>query len=153
MIHSDDQYPAERIQSLIEPIIKGRADIVLASRFYNKKRYYAQMPIHKIIGNKILTLIENFILKSKISEFHTGLRAYSGGFLQRINFNSFSDDFDFDSEILFEAIHKKIRIEETYVYAKYQNTYSHVNSIRYGIQILLVILKYILKKKIHLLKG
>ncbi|MHA1282157.1 MAG: glycosyltransferase family 2 protein [Promethearchaeota archaeon] len=146
LIHADNQYPPQRIKSLITPIIKGRADIVLGSRFYENRNYHEQMPIYKIIGNKFLTFLENLVLNSNLSEFHTGLRAYSRDFLKNINFNNFSNDFIFDSEILFEAIEKKVKIEEIAVFASYGDTISHVNSISYGFRIIGLIIKYLLKK-------
>ena len=146
LIHSDNQYPTEKIKDLIFPIIKGKADIVLASRFYNKENYHKEMPVYKIIGNKVLTLLENFVLRSNLTEFHTGLRAYSKDFIEKISFSEYSNEFIFDSEILFDAIDKKFRIVEIPCYAKYEDTHSNVNSIRYGIKISILILKYLFRK-------
>jgi len=145
LIHSDNQYPSERIKSLIIPIIYRKAEIVLASRFYKGQNYHIEMPIFKVIGNKFLTLLENIVLKSNLSEFHTGLRAYSRNFVEGINFYKYSNKFVFDSEILFEAIKKKIKIEEIPVFAKYEETFSNVNSIIYGLRIILIIFKFFFK--------
>ncbi|MHA1250779.1 MAG: glycosyltransferase family 2 protein [Candidatus Helarchaeota archaeon] len=146
LIHSDNQYPPERIKSLIKPIVNGTADIVLASRFYKNLNYHQQMPSYKIIGNRFLTFLENLVLRSNLTEFHTGLRAYSRNFIEKIDFYKFSNDFDFDSEILFEAINKKFRIEEIAVFAYYEDSFSNVNSIIYGYKIFILILKHLFKK-------
>jgi glycosyltransferase involved in cell wall biosynthesis len=146
LIHSDNQYPSDKMKSLITPIRTGKADIVLASRFYNNQNYHKEMPIYKIIGNKFLTLLENIVLKSDLSEFHTGLRAYSRSFIEKINFNKYSNRFIFDSEILFEALERKFKIIEIPCYAKYEDTHSNVSSIKYGIRILLLILRYLMNK-------
>ncbi len=146
LIHSDNQYPSEKLKDLISPIIKGSADIVLASRFCNNKNYHKEMPVYKIVGNKLLTLLENIVLRSNLTEFHTGLRAYSKSFIEKINFSRYSNEFIFDSEILFDAIEKGFKIIEIPCYAKYEDTHSNVNSIRYGIKISILIIKYLLTK-------
>ncbi len=145
LIHSDNQYPPDRIKDLITPIVNEKADIVLASRFYGNMNYHEQMPLHKIIGNRVLTKIENIVLNSHLSEFHTGLRAYSGSFLKRIKYKDFSNKFEFDSEILFDAIQKKFKIVEIPVFAKYEENFSNLNSIVYGLKILIITIKHVLK--------
>jgi glycosyltransferase involved in cell wall biosynthesis len=146
LIHSDNQYPPKRIKSLITPILSGKANIVLASRFFEHRNYHEEMPIHKIIGNRFLTLIENIVLKTKLTEFHTGLRAYSRDFIEQIDFYKYSNSFVFDSEVLFEAISKKYKLTEVGVFAKYEDTFSNVKSIQYGLRILFLIIKHLYKK-------
>lgn len=145
MIHGDNQYSAELLKFISKPIISGKCDIVLGSRFYKNQKYYKQMPSFKIIGNRFLTLIENLVLRTKLTEFHTGLRAYSKTFLKAIDLSSFSNEFIFDSEILFEAITRRFKIEEIPVYAKYEENESNLNPLVYGLRILVLCFKYSLK--------
>jgi len=146
LIHSDNQYSPKYIKNLIKPILEDKADIVLASRFYKNLNYHQEMPVYKIIGNRFLTLLENYVLKTNLTEFHTGLRAYSKRFIQDISFINYSNRFVFDSEILFDAIDKKMRISEIPIFAQYKDTFSNVNSIIYGSRILFLIIKYLFKK-------
>ena len=83
---------------------------------------------------------------TRLSEFHTGLRAYSKDFIKKINFNDYSNKFIFDSEILFDAINKKAIISEVAVFAKYEETFSNLKSLTYGIRILIIILKELFRK-------
>jgi len=146
LIHSDNQYPPNRIKDLTKPLLTKEADIVLASRFYKNRNYHQEMPLYKVIGNRFLTLIENLIMGTRLSEFHTGLRAYSRDFIEKINFNDYSNKFIFDSEILFDAINKKAIISEVAVFARYEETFSNLKSLTYGIRILIVILKELFRK-------
>ncbi|MGV9205931.1 MAG: glycosyltransferase family 2 protein, partial [Promethearchaeia archaeon] len=91
LIHADNQYPPNNIKNLVKPILNGKADIVVASRFYGNMRYYSEMPVYKILGNKVLTLIENIAINTHLSEFHTGLRSYSKKAIEKLNFEQFSN--------------------------------------------------------------
>ena len=153
LIHSDNQYPPKRIKAIINPILSGKASIVLASRFFKNRNYHEEMPTHKIIGNKFLTLIENLVLKTNLTEFHTGLRAYSRDFIENIHFKGYSNSFVFDSEILFDAILLKYNITEVGVYAKYEDTFSNVKSIQYGLRVLYLILQYLFKRIFRFQRG
>jgi len=145
LIHGDNQYSPELLKIISKPILSGNYDIVLGSRFYKNRKYYEEMPWFKIIGNKFLTLIENLILRSNLTEFHTGLRAYSKNFLNQINYESFRNEFIFDSEILFKAITHNFRIKEIPIYAKYEENESNLNPLVYGLRILLLCVSYLYK--------
>jgi len=145
MLHGDSQYAPEKLPDLIEPIKNGKADFVFGSRMTGKP-LAGGMPLYKFLGNKFLTFLENIVLKTKLSEFHSGYRAYSLSALREIPFHLNSSDFHFDSEIIAQLILAKKKISETPIPTFYGKEKSNVNSIRYGISILGMIVYYILHK-------
>jgi glycosyltransferase involved in cell wall biosynthesis len=100
MVHPDNQYDATRIPTMIKPIIEGKADLVLGSRLLEGREAALRggMPVWKYISNRFLTTVENLVLGTRLSEAHTGFRAYSRRLLSTIPFLLNSDDFVFDSE-------------------------------------------------------
>lgn len=140
ILHADGQYPPEKIPILVLPIIGGKADIVSGSRMLtNSKR--EEMPILRIFGNRLLTFLENLILKTSITCYHCGFRAYSRRLLLSVNFLLNSDSFGFDSEILFQAVNKGFKIKEIPIDASYGAEVSYLNPITYGIDILKLIFR------------
>ena len=120
MLHPDGQYEASLIPRLIEPILEGRADLVLGSRFLERgAARRGGMPLYKWVANRFLTTIENQMLGTDLSEMHTGYRAYSNRLLQEIPFLRNSLDFSFDSEVLMQASHFGFRIEEVPARSRY----------------------------------
>lgn len=148
MIHPDYQYDATLTGYLIEPIIKGRFDIMLGSRIRSRKEALAGgMPLYKYISNRFLTFIENLVLGLNLSEYHTGFRAYRREVLEKVPFKLFSDDFVFDQEILIVAHSAGFRMGEIAVPVRYFPEASSINfsrSARYGLMILGTILRFIL---------
>jgi glycosyltransferase involved in cell wall biosynthesis len=137
MLHGDGQYAPEYLLQMIEPITNGEADVVLGSRMIDKKAALnGKMPMYKWLGNQVLTTLQNFMLGSKLAEFHTGYRAYSVPALNSVPFTSNADYFDFDTDILIQMISTKKRIKEISVPTFYGEEISHVNSWRYGLLIL-----------------
>jgi glycosyltransferase involved in cell wall biosynthesis len=137
LLHGDGQYSPEEIPKLIEPIIQDRAEVVLGSRMINKlDALKGGMPKYKWIGNIVLTKLQNLILQTKFSEFHTGYRVYAVPLLKAIDFQANSDDFNFDTQIILQCIGKKAIFEELPIPTFYGNEISRVNGIKYGIQIL-----------------
>ena len=113
MLHPDGQYEPELIPSMIEPIVKGEADLVLGSRLLLPGAALAAgMPRWKYLANRFLTGIENRIMGTRLSEAHTGYRAYSRHLLMTVPFLRNSLDFAFDSELLMQACHFGLRIRE-----------------------------------------
>lgn len=145
MVHGDAQYPPEYISELIEPIKEGKADFVFGSRMSGDP-LGGGMPLYKYFGNKFLTGIENFILKTRLSEFHSGFRAYSTSALKDIPFNENSDDFHFDSEIIIQLVIAKKRIGEITIPTHYGDEKCHVNVYKYGLNILKIMGQYLLNK-------
>lgn len=146
MIHGDAQYPPEYIMPLIKPIESGNADFVFGSRMAGHP-LKGNMPIYKFLGNIFLTSIENLILGTRLTEFHSGFRAYSLDALKNIKFNLNSDDFHFDSEIIVQlAIMNKKRIREIVIPTYYGEEKSNVNVISYGLNVLKIMGEYLLNK-------
>ncbi len=124
-------------------------EVVLGSRILGKGALAGGMPLYKYIANRLLTLFQNILLNEKLSEYHTGYRAFSRRVLEQINFEANSDDFIFDNEMLSQIIYKKLRIAEITCPTKYFKEASSISfgkSIRYGLGVLLVTLKYLLAK-------
>ena len=149
MLHPDYQYDPGIIPDLVEPIRRGDADVVLASRMLGDP-LSGGMPAYKYIFNKTLTWIENKALGTSFSEFHTGYRAYNRRALESVNFLSNSDDFIFDNEIIVQFLDAKLRFKEIPVrthYGEDSSSVGFVTSLRYGLGILRVIAAYSLHRR------
>jgi glycosyltransferase involved in cell wall biosynthesis len=151
MVHPDNQYDATRIPSMIQPILDGKADMVLGSRLLSGRRATLKggMPIWKYISNRFLTTVENLVLGTRLSEAHTGFRAYSRELLTTIPFLLNSDDFVFDSEVIAQAVAFGFKIAEVPVPTRYFPEASSVNfrrSVTYGLSTLNVSRKYLLNR-------
>ena len=127
MLHPDGQYEPDLIPELVEPILRGEADLVLGSRFAEPGAARAGgMPLHKRLANRSLTRIENRLLGTALSEAHTGYRAYSRRLLLEIPFLRNALDFAFDSEMLFQAVHFGMRVEEVPARSRYARDTSSI---------------------------
>lgn len=153
MLHPDYQYDPRIVPNITLPIIENQADIVLASRMIRDPLMGGPikggMAIYKFIANRYLTFIENLVLGTYFSEFHTGYRAFSREALESMPFVLNSNDFIFDNEIIIQGIIKKLRFKEIPVITKYfrdASTVSFIESTKYGFQVILTILKYLLHK-------
>jgi len=146
MLHPDYQYDPALLPELIAPIEKGEADIVLGSRFLQGTARRHGMPWWKYVSNRFLTGLENRVLGLRLSEYHTGYRAYSRRVLEELPFLLNSDKFVFDQEFLVQAAHLGFRIEETPVPAKYfaeASTASFFDSTVYGLSILVLLARFL----------
>ncbi len=149
MIHPDYQYDATTIPDLIAPILRGECDAVFGSRLLNNGALKGGMPFYKYLSNRLLTFMENLVLRQQLSEYHTGLRAYSSRLLRSIYLFLNSDDFVFDTEIIVQATALGYRIQEIPVETRYFPEASSINftrSVEYGLQTLLTLVKYLLHK-------
>jgi glycosyltransferase involved in cell wall biosynthesis len=150
MLHPDYQYDATRIPAMIEPILRGEADVVLGSRFLAPEGPLSGgMPRWRYIGNRALTWIENVAYGQRLSECHTGFRAYSRQFLLTVPFLLNSNDFSFDSEILAQAAHFSFRVAEVDVPTRYfaeASSISFRRAVRYGRETLGVVFRYLLHR-------
>lgn len=136
LLHGDGQYPPEYMEDMIRPLIENSADVVLGSRMQSWKSARAGgMPLYKLIGNIILTRMQNGLLGTELSEFHTGFRSYRVDFLQRVPFEYNSDDFDFDTDILIQAVNDQARIQEIAIPTHYGDEVCNVNGLKYAFQI------------------
>jgi glycosyltransferase involved in cell wall biosynthesis len=150
MLHPDYQYDATRIPALIAPIISGERDLMLGSRFLGDP-LAGGMPRWKYVSNRFLTIVENRAFGLRLSEYHTGLRAYSRGLLETIPYRLNSDDFVFDQELIAQVVAARMgsRIGEIGVPTRYFEEASSVGfkrSVVYGLETLRVVLRYLLHR-------
>jgi len=160
MLHPDYQYTPKLIPAMAHLISSGFYDVVLGSRILPAGALGGGMPLYKYIANRILTFFENVMLRQKLSEYHTGYRAFSRQALEIIPFENNSDDFVFDNQILAQAIYFNLRIGEISCPTKYFKEASSINlrrSIVYGIEVLITSLQFVLQKwgikKYHLFES
>ncbi|MBU1201225.1 MAG: glycosyltransferase family 2 protein [Nanoarchaeota archaeon] len=146
MLHGDAQYAPEMIPKLLKPFKKKEADMVFGSRMTGEP-LKGGMPLHKYLGNKILTWIENKALGLNLSEYHSGYRVYNCKALKKIPFNLCSDGFHFDTEILIQLRIANLRIKEMPIPTHYGEEKCHVNLISYSLHILKSLGEYHLSKK------
>ena len=149
MLHPDYQYDPTLLPTLLEPLERGEADVVLGSRLLIDDALKRGMPWWKYVANRFLTGLENRVLGLKLSEYHTGYRAYTRDFLQRVPFLGNSDKFVFDQEILVQAVHNGFRIKEVPVPTRYfpeASSASFIDSTIYGLRILSLMGRYALHR-------
>ena len=148
MLHPDYQYTPQLIHSMCYIIANGVYDVVIASRILGKGALKGGMPLYKYFANRFLTLFQNILMNQKLSEYHTGYRAFSRRVLQAVDYNNNSDDFIFDNEFLAQVFDKKFEIAEITCPTKYFEEASSINlsrSITYGLGVLKVSVLYFLK--------
>ncbi|MFA5004810.1 MAG: methyltransferase domain-containing protein [Candidatus Omnitrophota bacterium] len=147
MVHPDYQYDPAAISSMVQPIQNGSADAVFGSRMIAGGALEGGMPLWKHNTNILLTALENVILGTYFSEYHSGFRAYSAKYLRTVNFMANSDNFVFDNEILVQGLLHNLRIEEVPIKTRYfeeASTIKLLPAVIYGMGILNTLLKYIL---------
>ena len=143
MLHGDVQYAPEKIPELIEPLLKGEADMVSGSRILGNP-LKGGMPIWKFIGNRFLTVFENFFLGLNLSEYHSGFRAYNLNALKEIPFQDCTDEFHFDTEILILFKEHGLRIAEIPIpthYGPESHQVGFIESVKYGCNIIKSVLR------------
>lgn len=149
MVHPDYQYSPKLISAMASLIAVGEYDVVIASRILGVGALKGGMPLYKYISNRFLTFVENIMLFHKLSEYHTGYRAFSRKVLESLPLGENSDDFVFDNEMLAQVIFWGYRIGEISCPTKYFPEASEINfwrSTKYGIGCLLTSLKFRLQK-------
>jgi glycosyltransferase involved in cell wall biosynthesis len=151
MLHPDYQYTPKLIHSMCYLIANDVYQVVLGSRILGKGALKGKMPRYKYFFNRMLTLFQNIFMSQKLSEYHTGYRAFSSKVLNDINFNANSDDFVFDNQFLAQVCYKNYEIAEITCPTKYFKDASSINfkrSIKYGFGVLKTSLQYFLAKKL-----
>jgi len=141
MLHPDYQYDPRLVTAMAGMIASGVYDMVIGSRILGGGALKGGMPLWKYMANRLLTAFENLLLGAKLSEFHSGFRAYSREALLSIPWQSNSDDFVFDNELLAQALINKCKVGEISVPTKYFPEASSINfprSMRYGIGVIRV---------------
>jgi len=149
MLHPDYQYTPKLIPSMVNIIGEDLYPVVLGSRILGKGALLGGMPMYKYVANRFLTLVQNLLINYKLSEYHTGYRAFSREVLERINFNANSDDFVFDNEMLSQIIFAGFHIAEVTCPTKYFEEASSINfsrSVRYGLGVLRVSWQHFLQR-------
>ncbi|HEY3846560.1 MAG TPA: glycosyltransferase family 2 protein [Acetobacteraceae bacterium] len=139
MLHPDYQYAPRLVTAMTSMIVSGHYDVVLGSRILGGGALAGGMPLYKYVSNRFLTLVENLLIGQKLSEFHTGYRAWSRSVLQRLPLLKCSDDFVFDNQILVQAVHFGFRIGEISCPTRYFPEASSINlsrSVKYGLGVL-----------------
>ncbi len=151
MLHADGQYEPELIPELIQPIVRGEADMVLGSRLAEPGAARAGgMPLYKLFANRVLTAIENRVLGTHLSELHTGYRAYSRRVLMTAPFLRNSLDYSFDSEVLMQAAYFNFRIAEVPARSRYFDDASSIHfkaAAIYGVKTLWAALRLTLHRR------
>ncbi len=145
MVHPDYQYDPKLLPEIIQPILNRSADVVLGSRMIGTSALEQGMPWWKYYSNRFLTAVENWVFGLHLSEFHTGYRAYSREVLEVVNFQSNSDAFIFDQEIIAQMVQSRFRITEVPVPVRYFPEASSAGfgaSLVYGISILWLLFRF-----------
>jgi glycosyltransferase involved in cell wall biosynthesis len=148
MVHPDYQYDPTRIPAVIAPILAGKADMVLGSRFLGDP-LGGGMPRWKWISNHFLTSVENVAFGLRLSEYHTGFRAYSARLLRAVRWDLDSDDFVFDQQFVAQVVAAGFRIDEVAMPTRYFSEASSVGfrrSVRYGLATLVVVGDFLLHR-------
>ena len=139
MVHPDYQYSPRLIPAMSAMIASGHYDAVLGSRILGKNARAGGMPIYKYISNRFLTLAQNLLMGEKLSEYHTGYRAFSRPLLEALPFHHYDDDFIFDNQMLAQALYFGWRLGELSCPTRYFAEASSINFVRsskYGLQVL-----------------
>ena len=133
LLHGDGQYAPECIEDLVDPLVSGDADAVFGSRMLEKGgARRGGMPTYKYVGNKVLTGVQNALTGQKLSEWHSGYRAYRIDALADLDLGSYSDDFDFDTEIILGLVRAGKRIAEVPIPTYYGDEICYVNGLKYA---------------------
>lgn len=149
MVHPDYQYDPTLLPQIIQPIIDNQADVVLGSRLMGSSPMAQGMPWWKYISNRFLTELENQVFGLKLSEYHTGYRAFRREVLEQVNVEMNSDAFIFDQEIMAQIVEIKMRITEVAVPTRYfaqASSASFVQSSIYGLSILTLLARYMMHR-------
>jgi len=149
MLHPDYQYSPRLITAMASMVVSGHYDLVLGSRILGGQALKGGMPLYKYVANRFLTFIENLALGVKLSEYHTGFRAFSRKLLDTLSLDKNSDDFVFDNEMLAQAVWFGFRIGEISCPTKYFEEASSINfrrSMKYGFGVLATSFKFLMQR-------
>lgn len=140
LLHADGQYPPESLPDVLAPLAAGEADVVLGSRMLDGGARRRGMPLYKWVANRALTFVENRCYGLSLSEYHTGMMAYSRRALDVLPFEYVSDTFHFDGEMAMLAGRRGLRIREIAIPHVYADERSHLKPIPYGLTVLSIAL-------------
>jgi glycosyltransferase involved in cell wall biosynthesis len=145
MVHPDYQYTPLLIKSMVSIIVEGLYPVVLASRILGKGALKGGMPLYKYVANRFLTFAQNLMINQKLSEYHSGYRAFSAEVINSLNLEANSDDFIFDNQMICQIFRKGYEIGEVTCPTKYFEEASSINFKRssiYGLGCLLTSVQY-----------
>ena len=149
MLHPDHQYDSRLVPELVRPILEGEADMVMGSRILNGRALEGGMPPWKYVANRVLTVTENLVYSRRLTDCHSGFRAYSRKLLTTVPFLLNSDDFVFDSQMIAQAAYLGFKITEIPVQARYFPEASSVNfkvSTIYGLKTVGILARFLLQR-------
>lgn len=149
MLHPDYQYDPRLVPAMVRMIESGIYDVVLASRILGRGAVEGGMPLYKYIANRILTFYQNIMIGQKLSEYHTGYRAYNRRALESLKMDTMSDDFVFDNQVIVSLHYQKMRFGEISCPTKYfpdASSINFVNSLVYGFGVVATSVQYRLQK-------
>lgn len=149
MLHPDYQYTPKLITAMVSIIGQGLYPVVFGSRILGKGALKGGMPLYKYVANRILTFVQNLMMNQKLSEYHTGYRAYSRQVLETVAYERNSDNFVFDNQMIAQIFYHNFEIAEVTCPTKYFDEASSINfrnSVKYGLGVLGVSFRYMLAK-------
>ena len=133
LVHGDGQYAPEKLPELIEPVLSGEADACFGSRMMERGvALKGGMPLYKYVGNRMLSVFQNCLLGTKMTEFHSGYRVYSVDALAKVPFRYNTKDFHFDTEIIIQFVRRGLRIKELPIPTYYGDEICYVNGVAYA---------------------
>lgn len=143
IVHADGQYAPEVVTTLLEPILKGEAQIVQGSRMLGSGALRGGMPMHRYLANRILTGMENLTFGTKMAEFHSGYMLYSGKLLREVPYHHLQNNYNFDAEMIIMAHLLGYRCHEIGIPTRYDEEVSSLKPIPYGINVLKMMGRYL----------
>lgn len=141
MLHGDAQYAPELVADILSPVEQGGVDLIFGSRISGNP-IKGGMPLHRYLGNRLLTAFQNLILNQNLTEYHSGYRAFSVSAIESVPFRRLSNDFHFDTEIIILFIHNNLRLAETSIPTHYGDEENYVNIWKYGWDVIITTLSY-----------
>lgn len=143
LVHGDGQYAPEELGRLVQPLLRGEAQVVLGSRMIEPGgARRGGMPLYKRVGNRVLSAAQNRLCGAGLSEFHCGYRVYSVAALRRVAFARNSDGFDFDTEIILQMLSARQRIVELPIPTHYGDEICRVNGMAYAARVMIATLRW-----------
>lgn len=150
MLHPDYQYTPKLIRAMSSIIAENVYEVVLASRILGGGALKGGMPLYKYFFNRIMTLVQNILMGQKLSEYHSGYRAFTAGAIKHIPYHNNSNDFVFDNQLIAQLCYAGYEIAEVTCPTKYDEESSSINflrSLKYGIGCMITALQYFLSKR------
>jgi glycosyltransferase involved in cell wall biosynthesis len=154
LLHGDGQYAPEVMQRLLTPLESGEAEMVMGSRMMEPgSARRGNMPLYKFAGNKVLTFIQNVLTGQHFTEYHSGYRAYSVAALDSLDFNTMTDSWHLDTQIILEFLRRKHRIREVPIPTYYGDEICRVNGIPYAWHCLWATARFALARRLRWLSA